>query len=71
MQAIKLLTKLQTNISIDFVTRLLELRDPTTKLKYNTILVVVDCFTKAAEYILFRKNYIAVQLGYIINNRVI
>ena len=53
---------------MDFVTRLLELRDSTTKLKYNAILIVVDCFTKAAEYILFRKNYTAVQLEHVINN---
>ena len=68
MQAFKLLTKPQTNISIDFVTRLLELRDSTTKLKYNAILVVIDCFIKAVEYILFRKNYIVVQLEHVINN---
>jgi transposase InsO family protein len=71
MQAIELPTKPWTDISIDFVTRLPESRDPTTKLKYDAILVVVDRFTKAAEYILFRKNYTVVQLGHIINNRVI
>jgi hypothetical protein len=71
MQAIELLTKPWTNISIDFVTRLPELRDSTTKLKYDTILIVVDRFTKAIEYILFRKDYIAVQLGHVINDRVI
>ena len=68
MQPIELLKEPQTNISIDFVTRLLELRDSTTKLKYDTILVVVDYFTKAAEYILFRKNYIVIQLEHVINN---
>jgi hypothetical protein len=53
MQALELLNEPWTDISIDFITRLLELRDPVTKLKYNLILVVVDRFTKAIEVILF------------------
>ena len=38
---------------------------------YNAILVVVDCFTKQAEYIAFRKDFTAVQLAHIINNYII
>jgi hypothetical protein len=53
---------------MDFVTGLLELKDLTTRLKYDAILVVVCRFIKAAEYILFRKNYTAVQLEHIIND---
>jgi hypothetical protein len=71
MQAIELPTEPWTDISMDFVTGLLESRDPTTKLKYDAILVVVDRFTKAAEYIPFRKDYTVVQLGHVINDRVI
>ena len=40
-------------------------------MSYDAILIVVDRFTKQAEYITFRKNFTAVQLAYIINNRVI
>jgi len=38
---------------------------------YNAILIVVDCFTKQAEYIAFRKDFTAVQLAHIINDRII
>ena len=71
MQALKLPDEPWTDISIDFITRLLELRDSVTRLKYDSILVVVDRFTKAIEVIPFQRNYTAVQLGYVINNRVI
>jgi hypothetical protein len=71
MQALELPNEPWTDISIDFITRLLELRDPVTKLKYDLILVVVDRFTKAIEVILFQRNYTAVQLGYVINDKVI
>ena len=40
-------------------------------MSYDAILVVVDCFTKQAKYIAFRKNFTAVQLAHIINNRII
>jgi hypothetical protein len=71
MQALKLLDEPWTDISIDFITRLPESKNPVTKLKYNSILVVVDRFTKAIEVILFQRNYTAVQLGHVINDRVI
>jgi hypothetical protein len=46
MQLIELLSKLWTNILIDFITGLLLSKDPTTGLSYNSILVIVDCFIK-------------------------
>jgi transposase InsO family protein len=70
MQAIELPTEPWTDISMDFVTGLPESKDPTTGLKYDAILVVVDRFTKAAEYIPFRKNYTAEQLGHVLKDRV-
>ena len=56
---------------MDFVIGLLALKDLTTKVTYNAILVVVDRFIKQAEYILFRNDYTAVDLAYIIHNRII
>ena len=56
---------------MDFVTGLLASKDPTTKVTYNAILVVVDRFTKQAEYIPFRNDYTVVDLAYIIHNRII
>ena len=66
MQAMELPDALWSDISMDFVTGLLVLRDPVTKVSYDAILVVVDRFTKQAEYIAFRKDYTAVQLAHII-----
>jgi hypothetical protein len=42
MQAIELPNALWLDISIDFVTGLLVLRDSVTKVSYNAILVVVN-----------------------------
>jgi hypothetical protein len=42
MQAIELPDALWSDISMDFVTGLLVLRDPATKVLYNAILVVVN-----------------------------
>ena len=58
-QAIEPPTALWTNITIDFVTQLLVLRDPVTDYTYNLIFVVVDRFTKAAEFVPFRHSYTA------------
>ena len=56
---------------MDFVTGLLALKNLTTKVIYNAILVVVDRFTKQAKYILFRNDYTAVDLAHIIHDRII
>jgi hypothetical protein len=53
MQALELPNKPWTDISIDFITRLLELEDSVTRLKYDLILVIVDRFTKVIEVIPF------------------
>jgi hypothetical protein len=71
MQPIELLSKLWTNISIDFVTGLLLLKDPAIGLAYNSILVIVDRFTKYALIIPFRRDYIAVQLAHVLKDRLI
>jgi hypothetical protein len=53
-------SKLWTDILIDFVTGLPSSKDPAIGLAYDSILVIVDCFTKYALIILFRRDYTAV-----------
>jgi hypothetical protein len=60
MQPIELLSELWTDISMDFVTGLPSSKDPAIELAYDSILVIVDRFTKYALMILFRRDYIAV-----------
>lgn len=71
MQAQELPDTPWTDISMDFVTGLPTSKDPTTNVAYDAILVVVDRFTKYAEYIPFRKDYNAVQLANVIHDRII
>jgi hypothetical protein len=60
MQPMELLSELWTDISMDFVTGLPSSKDSATGLAYDLILVIVDCFTKYALIIPFRRDYIAV-----------
>ena len=59
------------DISMDFITGLPPSKDPVTGLVYNGITVVVCRLTKAAEFIPYRKDYTAEQLGYSICDKVI
>ncbi|PSN66564.1 hypothetical protein BS50DRAFT_494969, partial [Corynespora cassiicola Philippines] len=58
-------------IAIDFITRLLTSYNLVFKIFYNTILVVIDRFIKYAEIILFRNNYIILELVQIILDYVV
>ncbi|PSN58939.1 hypothetical protein BS50DRAFT_509470, partial [Corynespora cassiicola Philippines] len=49
-------------IAINFITGLLTSYNLVLKVLYNTILVVIDRFTKYAEIILFRNNYTVLEL---------
>jgi hypothetical protein len=71
MQAMELPNEPWADISMDFVTGLPISRDPATNVSYNAILVVVDRFTKQAEYIPFRNDYTAVHLAHVINDQII
>jgi hypothetical protein len=71
MQPIELLSKLWSNILIDFVTGLPLSKDPATGLSYNLILVIVDRFTKYALIIPFQQDYIAVQLAHVLKDQLI
>ncbi|PSN60320.1 hypothetical protein BS50DRAFT_655282, partial [Corynespora cassiicola Philippines] len=50
------------DITINFITGLLTFYNPVFKVLYNTILVVINRFTKYAEIILFKNNYTALEL---------
>jgi hypothetical protein len=60
MQLIELLSKLWSDILMDFVIGLLLSKNSTTGLSYDAILVIVDCFTKYALIIPFQRDYTAV-----------
>jgi hypothetical protein len=71
MQLIELLSKLWTDILMDFVTGLPLSKNPAIGLAYDLILVIVDRFTKYALMIPFRRDYIAVQLAHVLKDRLI
>jgi hypothetical protein len=71
MQLIELLSKLWTNILIDFVIGLPLLKDPAIGLAYDSILVIVDRFTKYTLIIPFQRDYTAVQLAYVLKDQLI
>jgi transposase InsO family protein len=56
---------------MDFVTGLPLSKDPATGLTYDSILVIVDRFTKYALMIPFQRDYIAVQLAHVLKDRLI
>jgi transposase InsO family protein len=57
------------DISMDFVTGLPLSKDPVTENAYDSILVIVDRFTKYALMIPFRRDYTTVQLAQVIKDR--
>ena len=56
---------------MDFIVKLLKLKDPIIKEEYDAILVLVDRLTKYSHMILFKEKYTAEQLGFIILDRLI
>jgi transposase InsO family protein len=71
MQPMELPSEPWTDISMDFVTGLPLSKDPATGLAYDSILVIVDRFTKYALMIPFRRDYTAVQLAHVLKDRLI
>jgi len=71
MQPMELPNEPWTDISMDFVTGLPLSKDPATGLAYDSILVIVDRFTKYALMIPFRRDYTAVQLAHVLKDRLI
>ena len=70
LQAMPISKKLQEDIAIDFITDLLELKDEVIGFKYNAIYNVVCRQSKYGEFIPFRKNFTAEQLGKILIDRI-
>ena len=56
---------------MDFIIKLLRSKNLTTKKEYDTILVIIDKLTKYSHIILFKKKYIAKQLGTFVLNSLI
>ena len=58
-------------IALDFITKLLELAEPTSKEKYDSILVINDILTKYAHFILVRETMTAEDMVYILYKHVV
>jgi hypothetical protein len=58
------------DITMDFVTGLPLSKDPVTRIKYDSIMVVVCRLTKYAEMIPFRRDYTATDLAHIMKDRI-
>ena len=58
-------------ITMDFITKLPKSVEPTTKTKYDSIMVVVDRLTKYAHLIPFKETFDAEQLGRLFVDRVV
>ena len=56
MLALPLLSKPFKSILIDFITDLPRSIDKTTGVVYDSILVIVDQYTKISKYILYKKT---------------
>jgi transposase InsO family protein len=70
-QAIEIPSRPWEDIAMDFITDLPWSEDPVTGYKYNAICNVVCRFSKGAEFIPFRKDFTAQQLGHVLNDRVV
>ena len=56
---------------MDFIVKLSRLEDISIEIRYNSILIVVDKFTKYAYLIFCKENFIAKQMTYVVLDRVI
>ena len=56
---------------MDFITKLLKSKDPTTTEVYDAIMVIVDRLTKYAIMLPFKEKYNAEQLAFLLLDRLI
>ena len=56
---------------MNFITKFLKLVEPTTKTKYNLIIIIVDRLIKYIYFILFKKTFDAEQLGHLFVDKII
>ena len=71
LQKIRLPEFLWGSVTMDFITKLPSLMEPSTKEIYDAIMVVVDRHTKYMTFIPFNETYNAEQLGYIFLDKVV
>ena len=58
-------------MSIDFITKLPKSKDPVTGITYNSIMVIVNRFTKYIIAVPFKKTHTAEQLGHLLLDRLV
>ena len=58
-------------MSIDFITKLPKSKDPVTRITYNSIMVIVDRFTKYLIVAPFKETHTVEQLGYLLLDRLV
>ena len=58
-------------MSIDFITKLPKSKDPVTGITYNSIIVIVDRFTKYIIVVLFKETHTAEQLEHLLLDRLV
>ena len=56
---------------MNFITKFSKLVEPTIKIKYNSIIIVVDKLIKYIYFILFKKTFDAEQLEYLFVDKII
>ena len=66
-----ILTGLWEDMLIDFIIKLPKSKDPVTAITYNSIMVIVDRFTKYLIVVLFKKTHTAEQLGHLLLDRLV
>ena len=58
-------------IIMDFITKLLKSKDPTIKIFYNLIMVIINRLMKYFHFIFFKKIFNTKQLRYLFIDRII
>ena len=58
-------------MSMDCITKLPKSKNPVTGITYNSIIVIVDRFTKYLIVVLFKETHTAEQLGHLLLDRLV
>ena len=59
------------DVSMDFITKLPKSKDPVTGITYDSIMVIVDRFTKYLIVVPFKETHTAEQLGHLLLDRLV
>jgi hypothetical protein len=71
MRLPKVLTGAWKSIALDFIVKLLLLKEALIRIIYNVILVVIDRLTKYAHFISYKEGLTAEELIYTFNRNII